>query len=209
MKKINILYIDDSIDPILSEYLDHISAKDIKLKDESVKDINIEYQELTFTQELGYEGLVHSNEVKTANIIFIDSRLFVNNISIKEKFTGEQFKIILKRFFPFIEVFVITQNKIECGYQTLQKYEQKNNTNKSNLFYNENLLPKISQAINNIIEYRNIANLIKDDFCDDKDIIVQKILDSLEGTDVYSEFKKSDIDELIELFKELDGDMHA
>ncbi len=198
MENIKILYIDDIIEPMLSEYLDNIS----------LDDINIESYELTFTQELGYEGLIHSEYVKTANIIIIDSKLFENNICIKKKFTGEQFKIILKRFFPFIEVFVVTQNKQESGCQTLKKYEKQNNINDSNVFYKENLLPKINQAINNIIEYRNIANLIKNDFYDD-DVIVQKILDSLDGTDEYSEFKKSDIDELIKLFKELDGEMNA
>lgn len=50
-----------------------------------------------FNSEEGYESLINNTEVRTANIIFIDSKLFENR-NTNGKFTGEEFKIILKTF---------------------------------------------------------------------------------------------------------------
>lgn len=56
-------------------------------------------------------------------MIFIDSQLFQNNTASNGKYTGEQFKLILKKIFPYIEVIVITQNEIPEEFtSTIAKY---------------------------------------------------------------------------------------
>ena len=110
MEILKILYIDDNPEPSLSKYLD-------KYKNSSC---DIEYSDIKFNPDEGYESLINNAEVKSANIIFIDSKLFENRTAIAGKFTGEEFKIILKKYFPFIEVIVITQNDITPDYETIE-----------------------------------------------------------------------------------------
>ena len=97
MEEYNLLYIDDDIDSQLSEYLD----KDLKNALQS--DIVLNISEHEFKPAEGYKSLLENPQVATANIILIDSRLFENNSATDGKFSGEEFKIILKKQFPFIE----------------------------------------------------------------------------------------------------------
>ena len=90
MEILKILYIDDNPEPSLSKYLD-------KYKNSSC---DIEYSDIKFNPDEGYESLINNAEGKSANIIFIDSKLFENRTAIAGKFTGEEFKIILKKYFP-------------------------------------------------------------------------------------------------------------
>jgi len=108
METLKLLYIDDHPETSLSKYLD-------KYKSPSCE---IEYSDIEFKPDEGYESLINNSDVKSANIIFIDSKLFENRNAIAGKFTGEEFKIILKKYFPFIEVIVITQNEIVSAEQT-------------------------------------------------------------------------------------------
>ena len=98
MENLKIIYIDDYPETSLSKYLD-------KYKNSSC---NVESLDIKFNPDAGYESLINNPDVKSANIIFIDSKLFENRTAIAGKFTGEEFKIILKKYFPFIEVIVIT-----------------------------------------------------------------------------------------------------
>lgn len=95
MEEYNLLYIDDDIDSQLSEYLD----KDLKNALQS--DIVLNISEHEFKPAEGYKSLLENPQVATANIILIDSRLFENNSATDGKFSGEEFKIILKKQFPF------------------------------------------------------------------------------------------------------------
>lgn len=105
MEKYNLLYIDDDIDSQLSEYLD----KD--LRNAIQDDVVLNISEHEFKPVEGYKSLLTNQEVSTANIILIDSRLFENSSANDGKFSGEEFKIILRKQFPFIEVIVITQTE--------------------------------------------------------------------------------------------------
>ena len=69
MEEYNLLYIDDDIDPQLSEYLD----KD--LMNALQGDIVLNVSEFEFKPAEGYKSLLTSHEVAAANIILIDSRL--------------------------------------------------------------------------------------------------------------------------------------
>ena len=113
MDTINILYIDDRIDEILSEYLDTRFIN---------SECSISYQEYNFEPNEGFDKLIINPLISTANIIIIDSRLFENATGSSKKFSGEDFKIILRKYYPFIEVIVITQNEPTPDLGTISKY---------------------------------------------------------------------------------------
>ena len=94
---------------------------------------------------------------------FIDTQLFQNRTSSNCKFTGEEFKLILKKVFPYIEVIVITQNEIPEEYtSTIPKYNPKKETSADD-YYNKLLKPKIDEAITRICEYRAIVSDMEED----------------------------------------------
>ena len=101
-EKINLVYIDDDRDEAISAYLEECYRNDM---------YDIKYTEIEFDGDNGYESLLDSPDVASANVILIDSRLFENDrIKSKGKFSGEEFRMILRKVFPFIEVLVISQN---------------------------------------------------------------------------------------------------
>ena len=104
-EKIKLVYIDDDRDEAISAYLED---------DYQNEEYDVEYREIRFEDDNDYETLLDSPEVVSANVILIDSRLFENdNIRCKGKFSGEEFRMILRKVFPFIEVLVISQNEKE------------------------------------------------------------------------------------------------
>ena len=191
MEKINLLYIDDEINPIISKCLSLYTEEDIE----------VYYDEVKFDPQKGYESLIRDRRVNSANVIFVDSRLFQNRTASNGKYTGEQFKLILKKVFPYIEVIVITQNDIPEEFtSTIKKYDPK--TDKSVEEYYDKVLKKpIDEAIKRILEYRAIVSDIQEDT--DNSYIIDKINNSLDGMDTYDELKKEDIDKIVDLFKEL------
>ena len=66
MENLKIIYIDDYPETSLSKYLD-------KYKNSSC---NVESLDIKFNPDAGYESLINNPDVKSANIIFIDSKLF-------------------------------------------------------------------------------------------------------------------------------------
>ena len=88
MEKIKISYIDDLIDTNLSKYLDNYSLEGYE----------IESMEIKFKTDKGYESLLNNSNIRISNIVLIDSKLFENNNANQGKFTGEEFKIILKKY---------------------------------------------------------------------------------------------------------------
>ena len=190
MDTIKMIYIDDSPDISLSKYLDKFRSGLCQF----------DYSDIEFNSEEGYESLINNTEVRTANIIFIDSKLFENR-NTNGKFTGEEFKIILKKHLPFIEVIVITQNEVEEEYETIAKYDSR--SDKTAQEYYDSILPElIDHAVKNIFEYRKIASRMKENTIWE-DVMIEKIENSLEGKDVYDELTKTDIDHLIGIFQEL------
>lgn len=190
MDTIKMIYIDDSPDISLSKYLDKFRSGLCQF----------DYSDIEFNSEEAYESLINNTEVRTANIIFIDSKLFENR-NTNGKFTGEEFKIILKKHLPFIEVIVITQNEVEEEYETIAKYDSR--SDKTAQEYYDSILPElIDHAVKNIFEYRKIASRMKENTIWE-DVMIEKIENSLEGKDVYDELTKTDIDHIIGIFQEL------
>lgn len=196
MERIKIRYIDDDMDTNISKYLveNYVSPRYLK-----------EYAEIPFSSDKGYENLINDVNIKDANIILIDSKLFENDRAATGKFTGEEFKMILKKLFPFIEVIVITQNEQEQEYGTVQKF--RGGSAESPLdYYASRLKPALDSAVNSIYIYRNIASKLKENDGLDK-VLIERIIGSLDGLGEYDELTTKDIDELISSFKELQRDL--
>lgn len=190
MDIIKMVYIDDSPDIALSRYLDGFTS-DL---------CQFDYSDIEFNSEDGYESLINNVEVRSANIIFIDSKLFENR-NTHGKFTGEEFKIILKKHLPFIEVIVITQNDVDEEYETISKYDSR--SKKTAQEYYDGVIPElINSAVRNIFEYRKIASRMKENTIWE-DVMIEKIENSLEGKDVYDELTKKDIDQIVDIFQNL------
>lgn len=193
MREINIVYIDDKPDPSLSRYLDTEFSSDQFSK---------VYEEIPFNPADGYESLLKNPLVQTANIVVIDSMLFENSGTVSGKFSGEEFKIILKKYYPFIEVIVITQNEPETTMGTISKYSKTPDISASE-YYGRVLPELIHNAYSNIEKYRAIADKLNDNSALDK-YLVEKVMNSLDGISVYDELTKSDIDSLIAAFQKIE-----
>lgn len=191
MTTLKILYIDDNPEPALAKYLDTYKNTVCEF----------DYSDIKFNPDEGYERLINDSRVKSANIIFIDSRLFENRNAKTGKFTGEEFKVILKKYFPFIEVIVITQNDVEDGYETISKYDSKSGKT-SNEYYGEKIPPILEQAVKNIFEFRKIASEMEKNTRWEK-VMIEKIINSINGQGTFDELTKNDIDKVVEMFQKL------
>ena len=194
MNTITILYIDNDIDSYTSQYLR-----------ESLDIGNIEkiYSEHEFTSEETYESLIYYDEVKKADLIIIDSKLFENATVKEAKLTGEEFKLILKKVLPYKEVIVVTQNEPPKEYQVLPKYRSDKTSDRTH-FFNEKWLPVIKNAIKSVLEYKNLVHKIENNKNIDKHFL-ENIIMTLEGSYEYDLLKSEDITKLITAFKELEA----
>ena len=107
----------------------------------------------------------------------------------------------MKKYFPFIEVFVITQNDIEPDYAKIAKYDI-NKAESANIYYWNTIPLHIKEAISKIQESRLLLKKIEEN----KQLeayIIEKIANSLNGINLYDELSKQDLDEIITLFKEI------
>ena len=195
MEEYNLLYIDDDIDPQLSEYLD----KDLMTALQG--DIVLNVSKFEFKPAEGYKSLLTSQEVAAANIILIDSRLFENNSANDGKFSGEEFKIILRKQFPFIEVIVITQNGADDSVKTIAKFDPSCGLSAKE-YYDRNLPDLVNSAIEEVTIYRNLAVRFKSNDSWEP-IMKERVLGSLEGIAEYESLTTEDIDKLILAFKEM------
>lgn len=192
MEKYSLVYIDDKPESALTRFLDNEFHSTC---------YEIECSEVIFHPEEGYASLLSDPKVKTANIVLIDSWLFENRTATGGKFTGEEFKLVLKKFFPFIEVIVITQNGTESEIAKLAKYDKSCGKTASE-YYEAVLHPCLNDAVANIRQYRLLAELIdKNDSWEE--VIKGKIIATLNGKNTYDELTKADIDTLIQAFKEI------
>ncbi|MGL5056459.1 MAG: hypothetical protein ACRC6A_03685 [Fusobacteriaceae bacterium] len=194
MQKINILYIDDNLDLETTSYLD----------DEYINErVTIEYDEITFGKEDNYEKLLNDQRVREANIIVIDSSLFEES-TMENMFTGEEFKIIFKHYFPYAEVIIVSQNpENNLEYGIVEKYKARKGTESSKDYYDEKLKPILDDYIKRIVELRNILKKIEKNETLDK-VLINKIENSLEGIVEYQQLTSKDIDKLINKFEKLE-----
>ena len=193
MENINILYIDDKIDPHITKYLDSSIE---------IADVNISTNEYEFKIESDtYKTILENEEIKKSDIILIDSKLFENAHTGASKISGEEIKIILTKFFPFKNIIVISQNGTDRKLGILGKYKHsKDSTPKE--YYDKEWKDEIEKSIRDILIIRNINSQLKDNE-NIETIVKEKIENSLAGISQYEELSKDDIDECIKAFKEI------
>ena len=198
MDKLSLVYIDDNPDTALSRYLDEDFHRD---------KYEILFSEIRFKPEEGYESLLLDQRVSSANIILIDSLLFEHRTATNVKFTGEEFKLILKKIFPFIEVIVITQNGLDQEIKKIAKYDKALGPSASEYYASE--LPQIiDKAVSDIVEYRLLADLVKKN--DIWEVALKdKVIATLNGINTYDKLTKKDIDNLVLAFKEIQESLHG
>ena len=191
MEQIKILYIDDKPDTDLDKYLDKYYKNE---------NYSIEYDLIQFNPNDGYESLLQDTRVQTANVILIDSWLFQNKTAVSGKFTGEEFKMVLQKFYPYIEVIIITQNEKDSDIDMIEKYDLSNKSKTAQEYYADEIPQYINKAIDHIHQLRIIALKISQNDSWEK-LLKEKVLDTLNGTNKYDSLTKYDIDELVSAFK--------
>ena len=189
---ITLLYIDDRPETSLARYLD---------QEYSHEKHATQYSDLLFKPQDGYESLLTNPKVKLADVIFVDSRLFENRTAVQGKFTGEEFKFVLKKISPYKEVIVITQNGVDGEIDMIAKYDTSSEKT-STEYYNEKLKCKIDEAIANIVQYWLLYEKMNGNNNWDT-VLKDKVIATLTGSDVYDELTKTDIDTLVLAFKEI------
>ena len=199
-KKINIVYIDDNSVEILSQYM----AKEYcatPFQQSDITQIEKDYKEVRFSGNEGYEALLQNVTVKAANVILIDNHLFEERTIGTGRFSGKQFKIILRKIFPYVEVIIITQDETLAGKNIIRKFSGRHGEDAIH-YYQENLAPCLDRAIKDVLDFEDLA----DDLIQSKDVekfLIDKVLNSLQGDDSYDALSKSDIDNLICSFREI------
>ena len=193
-EKINLVYIDDDRDEAISAYLEENYKSD---------HYDVVYDEIAFEGEKGYESLLEARQVASANVILIDSRLFENDsIKCKGKFSGEEFRMILRKVFPFIEVLVISQNGENKDFEIIPKYRSES-LETANEYYERVLKNKLDESIKRVVTFRNISKKLEKNTGIEK-FLVEKAVDSLNGINDYEDLSKDDIDKLIAVFQSME-----
>lgn len=197
MENINIVYVDDNPDIYLNLFLE-------SYKEEGIK---INYSSIIFEQDDSYKTLLENQVIRDANIVFIDSRLFENR-GVGSVLSGEEFKLIIKKIFPYIEVIVISQKAIGEDFQTIAKYDltsyvsNVDEIQKSAFdFYSREIIPLIKEKIQNVIEFRKILERIQNEKNEIDKYLVENIENSIKGTDEYDQLSSEDLDNVIKAFQ--------
>ncbi|MFE4570864.1 hypothetical protein [Paenibacillus chitinolyticus] len=196
---ITICYIDDRNDPILSRYLDEFCNK---YNEENINKYELNSVDYTFQHTDNYKTLLSNDRINRANIIVIDSKLFENENSSLSKFTGEQFKIILRQVLPFIKTIVISQNPASSDSLTIQKFQSAVSSSNYKDYYDESLKPILIQNILQTVEEHEIlSELAQENEVDS--LLLGTIQSTILGIRDTALFEKDDLDELIKLFNEV------
>lgn len=197
---ITICYIDDRNDPILSRYIDEFCNKYIE--EENISKYELKSVDYTFQDTDNYKTLLSNDRINRANIIVIDSKLFENENSSLSKFTGEQFKIILRQVLPFIKTIVVSQNPASSDSLTIQKFQSAISGSNYKDYYDESLKPILIQNILQTVEEHEIlSELAQENEVDS--LLLGTIQSTILGIRDTALFEKDDLDELIKLFNEV------
>ena len=191
---IKLVYVDDRIDATLSRYLDEYCSQ--------YPSPNLMYQEIHFLKEDTYEDLLLNEGIRTTNILLIDSRLFEEADAGNEKFTGEEFRVILGKSFPYIEVVVISQNILDVSWSCVEKCKGNRNYKEAEAYYNGKLRATLEEKIKIIRETRKIIEKLESRESIDR-MLIEKIRHLANGSADYDELKVSDIDRIIQAFNDL------
>ncbi|MBC1801560.1 hypothetical protein [Listeria booriae] len=193
---INLLYVDDKIDTLISRYLYDFRFEGVELK----------FSDIKFQNMKDYEELLEQKKVQMADIIIIDSKLF-EEVSASNKFTGEEFKMIYTTVYPYSKVIVLSQNDDLEKFGTIKKYsssKKRSHMNKiwedANEFYNGSLKEKLEECVIEILQKREILKRLKDNIENyEPSLIVSKINEMMEGTVTYKNLTDDKINDLIAL----------
>ncbi len=186
------LYVDDKIDLYISKYLTSYSNDRVEYK----------YSELEFESNYSYEDLIESDKIKKADILFLDSMLFENRSVQKNKISGEELGLIIKKIFPFKEIIVITQYQEKMEYNALKKYNSNTYNCDEQSFFKYNWEKKIVDVTENIILNRKVFKNISSKKYVEK-YLFEKLENSINGLSNYDDLTKTDIDNLINAFEEM------
>jgi len=201
MPAIRIVYIDDQIDEILSRYISEIYCQKDFVKIGTGQTVEKIFEDIRFSGEDNYESLLQDARIRSANVILIDNHLFEERSAGSGKFSGKQFKVILRKLLPFVEVLIITQDKLLVGNNILHKFSGRHGEN-TDAYYHEQLDGILDAAIKEVLEFETLADDLRQS-TDVEKTLVDKILKSLQGDDSYDALTKEDIDNLISSFREL------
>ena len=203
MPEIRIVYVDDQIDEILSRYISRIYCANAYVNQSLKQSMSKVYEEVKFEGEQGYESLLHNAKIRSANVILIDNHLFEERSAGSGKFSGKQFKVILRKLLPFVEVLIITQDEHLVGNNIIHKFSGRHGEDPDS-YYKKHLDNVLDDALKEVLEFEFLADDLKQS-ADVEKILVERILQSLQGDDSYDALTKADIDSLISSFKELRG----
>lgn len=192
MENINLVYIDDNIDPHITSYF---------LDDFTTEKAEIQLAQIHFKSSNSYEDIINNELVMRADVIIIDSKLFENARIIQDKLTGEELRIIIKKIFPYKEVIVITQNDIDDKFGVIPKFDKSKSQDQKD-FYDINWKPLIESAIRNVLIFRKLSEKLELNRNIER-VLVEQILDSLNGTAEYEKLTANDIDKLVESFESI------
>ena len=97
----------------------------------------------------------------------------------------------------------LNQNDVDDGFRTFPKYNiNKNIGFTASEYYTEQLGRILENLILNILEYRKIATKINTN-ASLENVLVSKVMNSLNGFSIYEDLNKDDIDRLVEAFNEV------
>jgi len=199
--EIKIVYIDDNIDEILSRYISQVYCATQYIDINNNCRISKTFEEVEFNGEQGYEGLLNNPQILSANVILVDNHLFEERLQGQSRFSGKQFKIMLRKLLPFVEVLIITQDEQLESDTIILKYSNRHSDD-SDMYYQNKLGKALDTAIREVLIYELLANDLRKS-PDVEKALIDKILQSLQGNGAYNELTKADVDELITSFKEL------
>ena len=191
---INVVYVDDDIDQGVSQYLSEFCS--------NYADANLQYAEETFLIQDTYDKLLCKESIRTANVLLIDSKLFEDATAGEKRYTGEEFRIIINKVFPYTEVIVITQNKLDIEWHIVEKCKSFRTYDEAMEYYEKELRPVLETSLRRIIDSRKIINKLEVEDTLDR-VLLERIKRISQGQSEYDDLTTQDIDEFVRAFQEL------
>ena len=193
-ERTKILYVDDIRDSGLERYLDHFETGNDSFS----------ASDMEFDTNSSLRDLILSPSIKDNDIILIDSRLFEESSSSASTQTGEVFKLMMRRYYPYKVTIVITRNDIGTNSLTVKKFSGSNQNFID--WYEERLGPLFLKAQKEIREDQTTLSDLQNENSGDipMTVAIDEIADSIDSGDpIDTPFKKEDIDRFVKLFQEV------
>lgn len=206
MDKINIIYIDDTIDNNLNFFLNEIYKKEFNKTYKSYSvEIDCNEHRFQIANDGDYKNFLKNDKIINNDIILIDSLLFENK-TITKHYTGEQLKLIINKIYPYKKVLIISQYSSNNNYSSqIKKFNnlKTQNKNKAINYYQNNLAPYLDYAIKEILDQRKVIDNMIESKNFDKNL-VEKLENSINNIqEPYEDFSEKDLNELINLFTQI------